>query len=125
MRDDPGSSSDPLGGLLGKVAIVTGASRGIGRATAVELATRGADVVVVARRADSPPPSLTAGDDPSPPASRIGETGRRALAVSADLAIDDDLQRIVSVTLDAFGRIDFLVNNAAQFESVPVFDADV
>ncbi len=88
--------------LKGQTAIVTGASRGIGKAIAVMFASEGANVVVTAR-------TEYAIDDL---AGRIVQSGRSALAVTADLSIDSDLQRIADETLVNYGRIDILVNNA-------------
>ncbi|HIN71437.1 MAG TPA: SDR family oxidoreductase [Dehalococcoidia bacterium] len=88
--------------LRGQTAIVTGASRGIGKAIAVMFASEGANVVVTAR-------TEHAIDDL---AGRIVQSGGSALAVTADLSIDSDLQRIADETLVKYGRIDILVNNA-------------
>lgn len=92
----------------GKVAIVTGASRGIGKVIALKLADEGADIVVCARSEQAGPLPGTIGKT----ASAITAAGRRALACRADLGIDLDLQRIVDETLATFGRIDILINNA-------------
>ena len=100
-------------GLKGKVAIVTGGTQGIGRATAVLLAKEGASVVIAARGKallDSV-------------AAEIRETGGRIAAVQADIARKQDCERVIAETLKAFGRIDILVNNAGtsatgEFESV-------
>jgi NAD(P)-dependent dehydrogenase (short-subunit alcohol dehydrogenase family) len=98
--------------LQGKVALVTGGSRGIGRAIAVELATLGADVVVTARTVKPRDDDLT---------GTIGETaeaieaaGASALAIAADLRDPGDRERVVKETLHRFGRVDILVNNAAD-----------
>jgi NAD(P)-dependent dehydrogenase (short-subunit alcohol dehydrogenase family) len=88
--------------LRGKVVIITGASSGIGRAAAHAFATAGAHVVLAARRADMLR-NL---------AHELAVYGVRALAVPTDVRRDEDLHRLVSATLDAFGRIDVLVNNA-------------
>jgi NAD(P)-dependent dehydrogenase (short-subunit alcohol dehydrogenase family) len=105
--------------LSGKVAVVTGASRGIGKQIAVELATRGADIVVVARSVEQK----------GRLAGTIGETvalvealGRRALAVPVDVTVEADLFRLVEQAVATFGRIDVLVNNAA-FTSGKVWGA--
>ena len=91
-----------MGKLKGQTAIVTGATRGIGKAIAVMFASEGANVVVTAR-------TEYAIDDL---AGRIVQSGGSALAVTADLSIDSDLQRIADETLANYGRIDILVNNA-------------
>lgn len=85
-----------------RVAIVTGASSGIGEASARCLAEAGFDVAVVARRL----PRLQA------LSKQIEAAGGRALAIETDLADTGATARVVSETLDAFGRIDVLVNNA-------------
>ena len=89
--------------LDGKVALVTGASRGIGRAAAVALAAAGAQVAVnfVSRR-DA---ALEVGRE-------IQASGRESLLVQANVAARQDVERMISHVLDHFGRIDILVNNA-------------
>ncbi|KAA0274719.1 MAG: SDR family oxidoreductase [Chloroflexi bacterium] len=90
--------------IKGKVAIVTGASSGIGEATAREFAREGAIVVLAARRVDKLE-SLAKEID------AMG-TGAQAHVVQADLAKLDDIQKLVDETVQVFGRIDVLVNNA-------------
>ncbi len=107
-----------MSGLEGKVAIVTGAARhrGIGRAIAVELADRGADVVAVG----SPRPPESYPDDEKAlgwqgvraVAEEVRRLGRRALAIDADLTRRAEADRIVEETVHTLGRIDILVNNA-------------
>jgi NAD(P)-dependent dehydrogenase (short-subunit alcohol dehydrogenase family) len=97
--------------LSGKVAVVTGASRGIGSAIAVELARKGADVVVAARATDESPLKLPGTVDVT--ARRIEALGRRGVAVQCDLSKDEDIENLARASLDAFGRVDILVNNAA------------
>jgi dehydrogenase/reductase SDR family member 4 len=91
-----------------RVAIVTGASRGIGRAIALDLARAGAHVVLAARKA----PDLEA------VAHEITRLGRRALPVPGHMARRPDIDRLFDVTEREFGRLDILVNNAA---TNPVF----
>jgi NAD(P)-dependent dehydrogenase (short-subunit alcohol dehydrogenase family) len=93
-----------MGLFDGKVAIVTGASKGIGRALALRFAKEGAAVVCAARSADLV--KETAGE--------IEKTGGRALAVVADVAKEAEVRRMVEAALGAFGRIDILVNNAGD-----------
>jgi len=96
--------------LTGKVAIVTGASRGIGRQVALDLACRGVKVAITARsvdRAATLPGSLSA------TAREIEALGGEALMVQVDLANRDDLRRLVDETVARFGGIDLLVNVAA------------
>lgn len=90
-------------GLTGKVALVAASSKGLGRATALTLAQEGADVVISARGQEALERSR---DEIS------AATGRRILAVQADVSKREDIDRLVSQALDALGRIDILVNNA-------------
>jgi len=89
-------------GLKGKVAIVTGGSEGIGKATALTLAREGAKVAICARRK---PPLDTV-------AAEIAKAGGEALAVVADMSKAADCKRLVDEVVQKFGRIDILVNNA-------------
>jgi NAD(P)-dependent dehydrogenase (short-subunit alcohol dehydrogenase family) len=97
--------------LTGKVAIVTGASRGVGKQAALDFARRGAKVVLAARTVDT---------DPTLPSSlnetlkAIEDLGGEALAVQTDLARQDDLRKLVDAAVERFGGIDILVNNAAS-----------
>jgi 3-oxoacyl-[acyl-carrier protein] reductase len=88
--------------LANKIALVTGASQGIGKAMALAFGREGAHVVVTARTTAS---LETVAD-------HITQMGGEALAVTADLGVDADIQRIASTALHRFGRIDILVNNA-------------
>jgi NAD(P)-dependent dehydrogenase (short-subunit alcohol dehydrogenase family) len=97
--------------LDGRVAIVTGASRGIGAATAALLAARGCKVVCAARATDAVPLAITGTIDETVRA--IADAGGDALAVPTNLARDDDIEHMVATTVDHFGRVDILVNNAA------------
>lgn len=97
--------------LEGKVAVIVGGSRGIGRDVAVALADAGADVVVAARTEQVTDPRLpgTIGSV----AEEVRARGRRALAVKADVTKDEELEAMVQQTMDTFGRLDILFNNAA------------
>jgi dehydrogenase/reductase SDR family protein 4 len=89
--------------LEGKVALVTGASRGIGKAVALTFADAGADVVLASRKLP----------DLEKVAEEIKAKGRKALVVSAHAKKVEDLKNLVDKTMETFGRIDVLVNNAA------------
>ena len=89
--------------LLDRIALVTGASRGIGRAIALAYAAEGAHVVVAAR----------SGDALASLAREIESAGREALAITADLSREADITALAAATLERFGRLDILVNNAA------------
>jgi hypothetical protein len=99
--------------LEGRVAVVTGASRGLGRSSAELVAELGADVVVVARtttpRADIPGTIQET-------AEAVRSLGRRCLAVPADLTSDDDVTSMAEAALSEFGHVDVLINNAASTE---------
>ena len=88
--------------LEGRVALITGASQGIGRAIALAFGQAGASVAVTARTA-------AALEDV---AAAVRKTGRSARAIPADLSVEADIQRIADRTMSQFGRIDILVNNA-------------
>lgn len=98
------SSYPPLESLEGKVALVTGASRRIGRETALGLARHGADLLITAR---------SASDEIQAVAREIESLGQRATVVLADVSSEADVARIHATVQDAYGRIDVLVNNAA------------
>jgi 3-oxoacyl-[acyl-carrier protein] reductase len=89
--------------LSGKSAIVTGGARGIGRAIAVRLATQGADVAFSYRGN---------ADAAAETASAVEALGRRALAIRADVKDPEAAEAVVKAALDAFGKVDVLVNNA-------------
>ena len=88
-------------GLTGKVAIVTGSSRGIGRAIALGFAAEGCDVVVTARGAETLNQTL----------DELKAAGARALGVAADLSVPQGPEQVVAAAKAEFGRIDILVNN--------------
>ena len=108
------------GVLRGQVAVVTGASRGIGEAIARRYAMAGAKVVVSARTVEAAehflPGTIT------DTVARINAAGGEALAVRADLAVAEDRHNLIKQTEDAFGGVDILVNNAAITYFIPVED---
>jgi 7-alpha-hydroxysteroid dehydrogenase len=93
-----------------KVAIVTGAGRGIGRGIALALAEAGADVACAARSADQIEDT----------AARIGELGRRAIAVPTDVTDRPQLEALAEAAHAELGRVDILVNNAGGWPPQPV-----
>jgi NAD(P)-dependent dehydrogenase (short-subunit alcohol dehydrogenase family) len=95
--------------LDGKVAIVTGASAGLGVAIAKALAEAGADVALGARRADALQDTQEI----------VKKAGRRAHCVTTDIGNPDDCRRLVEETTAEFGRVDILVNNAGMGRAVP------
>lgn len=99
--------------FAGKVALVTGSGRGIGRAIALQFARLGADVVVNFFRNRKPAEET---------ATRIEQIGRRALVVKANVGDLDDLERLFAATEDAFGGLDFLIHNAASGYNRPVME---
>ena len=98
--------------LNGKVALVTGAARGVGKALAVELARLGADVIVTARTAVPRSDDLvgTIGET----AASIEAAGSKALAVQADLLVPGDVSKLIDTALSHFSHVDILVNNVAD-----------
>ncbi|HVF39792.1 MAG TPA: SDR family oxidoreductase [Gemmatimonadaceae bacterium] len=101
-------------GIAGKVALVAGSSKGLGRAIAEELAREGASLIICSRGEDA----LIAARD-----SIVATTGAQVLAVPADVSISSDIQNVVSRGNEHFGRIDILVTNAggppsATFENL-------
>ena len=105
--------SIPSLSLAGKVAIVSGGSRGIGKAIALMFAEAGADVVVCSRNLDGRLESV---------AEEIRGLGRRSLAVSADIARPAEVDNLVQRTMAEFGAIDILVNNAGTTVITPVVE---
>ena len=96
--------------LAGRVALVTGAAKRIGRSIALELAQRGADVIVNYRSSRAEAEQVVA---------EIVKLGRRSSAVQADVSVRTDVQRMISSAESEFGRLDILVNNAGMFQHVP------
>ncbi len=104
------------GGVLdGQVAIVTGASSGLGRATAIALARAGADVALLARSEE----------DLRKVGREVEETGRRALPLPVDLTNEDETRGAVDRTVGTLGRVDVLVNAAGNDVPGPVAELEV
>ena len=109
--------------LSGQVAVVTGASRGIGKAICLDFAKAGADVVVSARTSAESPSKLPGTIEET--AAAVEAAGARALTVPTDVTDEGQVQALAKRALDAFGRVDILVNNAgisspAQFKDTPL-----
>lgn len=98
--------------LSGQVVLVTGAGQGIGKACALAMAKAGADVATVDINAESVKETAAA----------IAGLGRRSLALRADLGSVADINRMIGETIDAFGRIDTLVNNAGVTRRADIMD---
>ena len=97
--------------LLDQVAVITGASRGIGRQIAIDFAKAGADIVVTARSSENAPSKLPGTIEET--AREVEALGRRALAVPMDVTSEEQISEMAQRTLKEFGRCDILVNNAA------------
>jgi NAD(P)-dependent dehydrogenase (short-subunit alcohol dehydrogenase family) len=101
--------------MEGKVALITGGSRGIGKAIALAFADAGADVVIASRKLP----------DLEKVAEEIEPLGRKVVCIPAHAKKMEDLENLVSKTMEAFGRIDILVNNAATNPAMgPLLDTD-
>ena len=99
--------------LEGKIAIVTGGSKGIGRATALALAQEGVDVAICARGIE----------DLEDAATEIrNKTGRKVLAVRADMGDPDDIKMLVATTVAELGGVDILINNAVNSTAAPFME---
>ena len=97
----------------GQVAIITGAQQGIGKAIAIKLASEGADIVVN---------WLDDKEKASEVADLVTSQGRKVVMFKGDIEQNDQIRNLVSVTMDAFGKIDVLVNNAGIYPRIPFFD---
>ena len=104
-----------MGSLSGRVAVITGASSGIGRATALEFAREGADLVLAARN-ETALAGLVA---------EIAALGREAIAVPTDVTRRPEVKRLVEEALARFGRIDIFVSNAGIYHRCPVRDLKI
>ncbi|MGD9895312.1 MAG: SDR family NAD(P)-dependent oxidoreductase [Dehalococcoidia bacterium] len=98
--------------LDGNVALITGASRGLGRALALAFAREGADLILNARAGSA--------HDLASVGREAEAAGARVLLVTADIAKRDDVERLAAAALDRFGRVDILVNNASALGPTPM-----
>jgi NAD(P)-dependent dehydrogenase (short-subunit alcohol dehydrogenase family) len=96
--------------LSGKVVIITGASRGVGKQASLDFAKRGAKVVLAARTVE---PDSTLPGTIGETLKQIEDAGGQAIAVATDLALEEDLKALVDAAVARFGGVDILVNNAA------------
>ena len=93
-----------------KTAIITGATRGIGKAIALRLAKEGANIVIAAKSVEE---NAKLGGTIFSAAAEIEAAGGKALAVQCDIRFDDQVQNVIDKTIEKFGGIDILVNNAS------------
>lgn len=100
-------------GIKGKVALVTGGNRGIGKASALELAKEGCNLVITGRNAND----LAAAEDD------LKALGVDVVSVAADLEQPDGVQKVVETAFDAFGKVDILFNNAGHSHPTTPIDA--
>ena len=102
--------------LQGQVAVVTGASLGIGRATAIALGEAGADVVVNYRSHEEQAEEVV---------EAINATGSRAIKVQADVADQPQVEQLVQAAVDTFGKVDIAISNAAYSDREVFYEADM
>ena len=104
--------TDPLFDLSGKIALITGGSRGLGYEMAKAFAARGADIIIASRKLDAC--EAVAGE--------LKTMGRRAIGLAAHCGRWDDIDRLITDSYLAFGRVDILVNNAGMGPAQPSAD---
>ncbi|MFC2018389.1 SDR family NAD(P)-dependent oxidoreductase [Chloroflexota bacterium] len=112
----------PDAGLSGKTAIVTGGSRGIGKAIALALAQAGANTVIAARSEENSP-SLPGTIYQT--ADEIEKLGGRALPVRCDVTSADEVQKMVEMTVSTYGTVDILVNNAGVLNGATFLETEI
>src|SRR5262245_2285991 len=108
-----------MGALSGKVAVITGASRGIGRAIALGLAREGCDVVIAAKSTE---PSEKLPGSIFTVATEVEALGARALPLQVDVREADQIESMAAKTVERFGRIDLLINNAGALHWAGILD---
>lgn len=99
-----------------KIVLVTGSSRGIGRATAIAFAQEGANVIINYVKEEKSANEVV---------KRIKDLGSNAIAIQADVSIETDVQRLIRESVDHFEGIDILVNNAGIVFDIPIFEKTV
>ena len=100
--------------LKGKTAIITGSGRGIGRAIALAMAAQGANIVVNDVNMESADEVV----------AEIEAMGRQAIAVKADVTVEEQVKAMIETCINRFGKLDILVNNAGIIQTVPVTEID-
>ena len=110
----------PAPDLSGQVVVITGSTRGIGRALALELADHGADIVSTGKTVDDSDSDLEGTIHKT--ADAVRERGSEALAVQLDVRDPDSCQRVVDETLEEFGQLDILINNASAIQMGEIGD---
>lgn len=100
--------------LEGKIALVTGAARGIGKGIALVLAEKGADIVINDKKMNFEGEALS---------SQIKALGRKTLLIEADVSIESEVKQLFSAINKHFGRLDILVNNAGTSQAKDIFEA--
>lgn len=99
-----------------KTAIITGASRGIGKAIGLKLASEGANIVIASKSVEENP---KLGGTIYTAAAEMEAAGGHALAVQCDIRFEDQIEQVVDKAIQAFGRIDILINNASAIDLSP------
>src|SRR3954469_15558342 len=112
----------PAPTLLGKTLLITGASRGIGRAIALRAARDGANIAVLGKT-DAPNPKLAGTVHET--VAEIEQAGGKGLACVCDVRFEEQVAAAVAKTLDAFGGIDVLVNNASAISLTSTLATDM
>lgn len=107
--------------LKSKTVIITGASRGIGKAIALRLAGEGANIVIAAKSVEE---NAKLGGTIFSAAEEVEKAGGKALAVQCDIRFEDQVQNVIDKTVETFGGIDIVVNNASAISLAPTEQTD-